>query len=94
MLKETNVINKKTNKKKKKLKKDKYVSKTISVKMNKKKENDINKILNKLNSMNIKDIHKKLEDKGINTKIKNKDKLLKYMYLLTCVDDNINVIKG
>ena len=43
--------------------------------------------------MDINDIQKKLESKGIYSKNNNKDKLLKYMYLLTCVDDNINIIK-
>ena len=67
-------------------------SRTISVKLNN-KENNIKEIINKFNKMDINDIQKKLESKGIYSKNNNKDKLLKYMYLLTCVDDNINIIK-
>ena len=44
--------------------------------------------------MDVKDIQTKLKSKGVNTKKNNKNKLLKYIYLLTCVDDNINVIKN
>lgn len=68
-------------------------SRTISVKLNN-KENNIKEIINKFNNMDINDIQKKLESKGIYSKNNNKDKLLKYMYLLTCVDDNINIIKN
>lgn len=74
----------------------KYINKksrTISVKLNN-KENNIKEIINKFNNMDINDIQKKLESKGIYSKNNNKDKLLKYMYLLTCVDDNINIIKN
>ena len=85
---------KKIIKKKTKRKKNKYKEKTISVKMKKNKEKDIDDILKKINNMNLDDLQKNLKSKGINSKIKNKNKLLKYMYLLTCVDDNINIIKG
>ena len=44
--------------------------------------------------MDLKNIQSKLKSKGIDVKKTNKNKLLKYIYLLTCVDDNINVIKG
>ena len=43
--------------------------------------------------MNIKDIKDYLKTKGITTSNKNKSKLLPYIYLLTCVDDDINIIK-
>ena len=58
------------------------------------KSKDIDKILHKFNKMDIKEIRSILESKGVKSKNKNKDKLLKYIYLLTCVDDNINIIKG
>ena len=73
---------------------DRYKTKTISVKLNKDKEKDINKLLKKFNDMKLDEIQKNLKSKGIHSKNKDKDKLLKYMYLLTCVDDNINVVKG
>ena len=61
------------------------------------KDKEINRLLNSFNKMDLKDIQSKLKSKGIDvkkTKKTNKNKLLKYIYLLTCVDDNINVIKG
>ena len=70
-----------------------YKNKTISVSL-KSKEKDINKIIKTFDDMKISDIHNKLKSKGINTKNTNKNKLLKYIYLLTCVDDDINIIKG
>ena len=77
------------------VKENKYKSKTISVKLKKKKKNkDINNIIKKFDEMNISDIQSKLKSKGIHSKNQNKNKLLKYMYLLTCVDDNINIIKN
>ncbi len=60
---------------------------------NKDKNKELEDILIKFGKMNINDIQSKLESKGIKSKSKNKNKLLKYMYLLTCVDDNINIIK-
>ena len=93
-------ILKKILKKTKKLKHPKKY-KTISVKFKKNnKEKEINKLLNEFNKMDLKNIQSKLKSKGIDvkktkkTKKTNKSKLLKYIYLLTCVDDNINVIKG
>ena len=68
---------------------------TISVEFKKNnKEKEINRLLNSFNKMDLKDIQSKLKSKGINTKKNDKNKLLKYIYLLTCVDDNINIIKG
>mgnify|MGYP006122595989 CR=1 FL=1 len=87
-------ILKKILKKTKKLKHPKKY-KTISVKFKKNnKEKEINKLLNEFNKMDLKNIQSKLKSKGIDVKKTNKNKLLKYIYLLTCVDDNINVIKG
>ena len=87
-----------------KYKKDKKLTKkfksnnkerTISVEFKKNnKEKEINRLLNSFNKMDLKDIQSKLKSKGINTKKNDKNKLLKYIYLLTCVDDNINIIKG
>jgi hypothetical protein len=70
-------------------------NKTISVKLNNKakKEKDILEIVNKFEKMNIKEIKDFLKTKGITTTNKNKSKLLPYIYLLTCVDDDINIIK-
>jgi len=73
--------------------KNKYRDKTISVSL-KSKEKDINKMIKTFDDMSISDIQTKLKYKGINTKNTNKNKLLKYIYLLTCVDDDINIIKG
>ena len=72
---------------------NKYRDKTISVSL-KSKEKDINKMIKTFDDMAISDIQTKLKSKGINTKNTNKNKLLKYIYLLTCVDDDINIIKG
>jgi hypothetical protein len=88
------IKDKKIMKKTKKLKHPKKY-KTISVKFKKNnKEKEINKLLNEFNKMDLKNIQSKLKSKGIDVKKTNKNKLLKYIYLLTCVDDNINVIKG
>jgi hypothetical protein len=73
---------------------NKYKDKTISVRMKKKKENDINKLIKQFDNLKLPDIQSKLKSKGIDTKNKDKNKLLKYIYLLTCVDDNINLIKN
>ena len=81
----------------KKIKKspNKYKDKTISVKFKKNnKEKEINQLLKSFDKLDIVSIQNKLKSKGIDTKNKDKNKLLKYIYLLTCVDDNINVIKG
>ena len=44
--------------------------------------------------MDIKEIKSFLKNKGIDSKKNNKSKLLPYLYLLTCVDDDINIIKS
>jgi len=70
--------------------------KTISVKLNTddvKKEKDILGIINNFEKMNVKEIKDYLKTKGIESKKKTKSKLLPYIYLLTCVDDDINIIK-
>ena len=71
-------------------------NKTISVKLNTdvvEKEKDILGIINNFEKMNIKEIKDYLKTKGIESKKKTKSKLLPYIYLLTCVDDDINIIK-
>jgi hypothetical protein len=73
---------------------NKYKDKTISVQIKKKKEKDINKLIKQFDNLKLSDIQSKLKSKGIDTKNKDKSKLLKYIYLLTCVDDNINLIKN
>ena len=91
----------------KKLSKSKKVSrkkkstknKTISINLNNtkvEKEKDIIEIINKFEKMNIKEIKDFLKNKGIDTKNNNKSKskLLPYLYLLTCVDNDINIIKN
>jgi len=70
--------------------------KTISVKLNTdvvEKEKDILGIINNFEKMNVKEIKDYLKTKGIESKKKTKSKLLPYIYLLTCVDDDINIIK-
>jgi len=70
--------------------------KTISVKLNTddvKKEKDILGIINNFEKMNVKEIKDYLKTKGIESKNNKKSKLLPYIYLLTCVDDDINIIK-
>ena len=44
--------------------------------------------------MDVNEIKIFLKNKGIKTKNTNKSKLMPYLYLLTCVDDNINIIKS
>ena len=71
-------------------------NKTISVNLSNKKvnkEKDIVEIIGQFEKMDIKEIKTFLKNKGIDTKNNNKSKLLPYLYLLTCVDDDINVIK-
>ena len=43
--------------------------------------------------MDVKEIKDFLKEKGIDSKRKNKSELLSYIYLLTCVDNDINIIK-
>ena len=89
----------------KKLSKSKKVSrkkkttknKTISINLNNgkvEKEKDIIEIINKFEKMDIKEIKDFLKNKGIDTKNNSKSKLLPYLYLLTCVDNDINIIKN
>ena len=89
----------------KKLSKSKKVSrkkkstknKTISINLNNgkvEKEKDIIEIINKFEKMDIKEIKDFLKNKGIDTKNNTKSKLLPYLYLLTCVDNDINIIKN
>jgi len=71
-------------------------NKTISVKLNTdvvEKEKDILGIINNFEKMNVKEIKDYLKTKGIESKNNKKSKLLPYIYLLTCVDDDINIIK-
>ena len=44
--------------------------------------------------MDVKDIKDFLEKKGISSKNNDKSKLLPYLYILTCVDDDLNIIKN
>ena len=71
-------------------------NKTISVNLNNnsKKEKDIIELIDKFEKMDIKEIKSFLKNKGIDSKKNNKSKLLPYLYLLTCVDDDINIIKS
>jgi hypothetical protein len=71
-------------------------NKTISIDLNNnsKKEKDIIELINKFEKMDIKEIKTFLKNKGIDSKKNNKSKLLPYLYLLTCVDDDINIIKS
>jgi len=88
---------KKKSKTKKLSRKKSTKSKTISVKLDdedKNKEKDILNIIDKFEKMDVKDIKEFLEKKGISSKNNNKSKLLPYLYLLTCVDDDINIIKN
>ena len=71
-------------------------NKIISVNLNTnivEKENDILEIINNFEKMNMKEIKDYLKTKGIESKNNTKSKLLPYIYLLTCVDDDINIIK-
>ena len=90
--------NKKLSKSKKVSRKKKSAkSKTISINLNNgkvEKEKDIIEIINKFEKMDIKEIKDFLKNKGIDTKNNTKSKLLPYLYLLTCVDNDINIIKN
>ena len=94
----TKSSNKSNNKLSKKLarRKKSTKNKTISVNLSNKKANkekDIMEIIGQFEKMDIKEIKTFLKNKGIDTKNNNKSKLLPYLYLLTCVDGDINVIK-
>ena len=72
-------------------------NKTIRINLNNgkvEKEKDIIEIINKFEKMDIKEIKDFLKKKGIDTKNNTKSKLLPYLYLLTCVDNDINIIKN
>ena len=71
-------------------------NKVISIDLNNNtsKEKDIIDIINKFEKMDVNEIKTFLKNKGINTKNTNKSKLMPYLYLLTCVDGDINIIKS
>ena len=71
-------------------------NKTISFDLNNnsKKEKDIIELIDKFEKMDVKEIKTFLKNKGIESKKNNKSKLLPYLYLLTCVDNDINIIKS
>ena len=73
-------------------------NKTVSIDLNNnktvKKEKDIIELIDKFEKMDVKEIKTFLKNKGIQSKNNTKSKLLPYLYLLTCVDDDINIIKS
>ena len=72
-------------------------NKTVSIDLNNNKnvkEKDIIELIDKFEKMNVKEIKTFLKNKGIQSKNNTKSKLLPYLYLLTCVDDDINIIKS
>jgi len=90
---------KKINKRRLSRRKKSTNNKVVSVDLNnnnnnKNKEKDIIEIINKFEKMDVKKIKTFLKNKGIDTKNNNKSKLMPYLYLLTCVDDDINIIKS
>jgi len=88
---------KKLSKSKKVSRKKSMKNKTIRINLNNgkvEKEKDIIEIINKFEKMDIKEIKDFLKKKGIDTKNNTKSKLLPYLYLLTCVDNDINIIKN
>ena len=91
-VKKSKKLNKRRLSRRKKSSKNKVVS--VDLNNNSSKEKDIIEIINKFEKMNIKEIRTFLKNKGIDTKNNSKSKLMPYLYLLTCVDDDINVIKS
>ena len=88
---------KKINKRRLSRRKKSTNNKVVSVDLNnnnKNKEKDIIEIINKFEKMDVKKIKTFLKNKGIDTKNNNKSKLMPYLYLLTCVDNDINIIKS
>ena len=88
---------KKLNKRRLSRRKKSTNNKVVSVDLNnnnKNKEKDIIEIINKFEKMDVKKIKTFLKNKGIDTKNNNKSKLMPYLYLLTCVDNDINIIKS
>jgi hypothetical protein len=93
-VKKSKKLNKRRLSRRKKSSKNKIVSVDLNNNNNSSKEKDIIEIINKFEKMNIKEIRNFLKNKGIDTKNNSKSKLMPYLYLLTCVDDDINVIKS
>ena len=93
-VKKSKKLNKRRLSRRKKSSKNKVVSVDLNNNNNSSKEKDIIEIINKFKKMNIKEIRTFLKNKGIDTKNNSKSKLMPYLYLLTCVDDDINVIKS
>ena len=93
-VKKSKKLNKRRLSRRKKSSKNKVVSVDLNNNNNSIKEKDIIEIINKFEKMNIKEIRTFLKNKGIDTKNNSKSKLMPYLYLLTCVDDDINVIKS
>ena len=92
-VKKSKKLNKRRLSRRKKSSKNKVVSVDLN-NNNSSKEKDIIEIINKFEKMNIKEIRNFLKNKGIDTKNNSKSKLMPYLYLLTCVDNDINVIKS
>ena len=94
-VKKSKKLNKRRLSRRKKSSKNKVVSVDLNNNNNNSsKEKDIIEIINKFEKMNIKEIRTFLKNKGIDTKNNSKSKLMPYLYLLTCVDNDINVIKS
>ena len=93
-VKKSKKLNKRRLSRRKKSTKNKVVSVDLNNNNNSSKEKDIIEIINKFEKMDIKEIRTFLKNKGIDTKNNSKSKLMPYLYLLTCVDDDINVIKS
>ena len=93
-VKKSKKLNKRRLSRRKKSSKNKVVSVDLNNNNNSSKEKDIIEIINKFEKMDIKEIRTFLKNKGIDTKNNSKSKLMPYLYLLTCVDDDINVIKS
>ena len=93
-VKKSKKLNKRRLSRRKKSSKNKVVSVDLNNNNNSSKEKDIIEIINKFEKMNIKEIRTFLKNKGIDTKNNSKSKLMPYLYLLTCVDNDINVIKS
>ena len=85
-------LNKRRLSRRKKSTKNKVIS--VDLNNNTNKEKDIIDIINKFEKMDVNEIKIFLKNKGIKTKNTNKSKLMPYLYLLTCVDDDINIIKS
>lgn len=92
-VKKSKKLNKRRLSRRKKSSKNKVVSVDLN-NNNSTKEKDIIEIINKFEKMNIKEIKTFLKNKGIDSKNNSKSKLMPYLYLLTCVDNDINVIKS